>query len=387
MLLRYYLFFLYFFCLLHIHAQVHPRFLVGDSIERPVPRKSRLVFQLEHESGGELKFDDRAKVSMADSYYNAMNFRIGWQTQYSDSASHIYHELYNYPIYGVGFYSSTFGLEHVGHPYAVYGFVSVPISPKVNRRWNFNYRIALGLSSRFNPYDAEENPLNLIIGTRNNVFIDLGLQASYMLSKRFQIGLGTAFHHFSNGALVLPNTGINLLPLMASVTYIPSDKPFDFRKDEVPPMSRLHQLHVHYAFGLKQISLENEKQYFKSTLGVFWSAHAGYKWRLGAGLETFYSGSGRDAEVAGDRVNKFGSLFSSGAAFYIDHVLTQRLYMNGNAGYYLHRNRFNGERTPYYLRIGVRYKVYKDFYSGVSIKAHGGKADFIEWTNGYAFKW
>lgn len=366
-------------------AQVYPRYLNGDSTDFPVVKKSRLLFQLEHANGGELKLNERAQISMADSYYNALNLRIGWQTQYRDSVHRSYHQMYNYPIYGFGLYGSTFGMDRVGNPYAVYGFVSIPIRPRINQRWNFNYRIGLGLSGRFNPYDPEENPLNLLIGTSNNVFIDLSLQVSYMLSRRFQIGAGLSFNHFSNGALALPNSGINLLPGSVALTYIPSSQPFDFRKDAITPMAKRHQLHVNYAFGFKQLSMENEKRYFKSTLGAYWSAHAGYKWRLGGGVDLFYSSSGSDVLAAQEETGKFSSLFSLAPSFYIDHVLTPRLYLSGNAGWYLHRNEFNGEVQPYFLRIGVRYKVYRDFYSGISIKAHGGKADFIEWTTGYSF--
>lgn len=370
-----------------LSAQVTPRISNPlDSGIRANRVKPRFIFQLEHESGGELKMNERTKQTLADAYYSGINFRVGIQSQYRDSVQSIYNELYNYPIYGIGVYSSTFGQEHLGNPFAVYGFVAIPIAPKVDSRWNFNYRIALGLSGRFNPYDAEENPLNLIIGSKNNVFIDLGLQANYRLSQKFQVGAGLAFHHFSNGALALPNTGINLFPLSVSLAYSPSRQPFDFRKSTVPPMEETRELRLNYAFGLKQIDRENETQYFKSTLGAYYSKHFGYKWRLGLGMDVFYSASGNDRKVAGDKTGSFSALFSYGPAFSIDHVLTPRLYLNGNVGAYLHRNKFNGENSPIFLRAGVRYKVYRDIYTGVSIKAHAGKADYIEWTMGYGLQ-
>ncbi|WGQ12943.1 MULTISPECIES: acyloxyacyl hydrolase [Sphingobacterium] len=368
-------------------AQVTPRISSSlDSSKATGSGKPRLIFQLEHESGGELKMNERTKETLADSYYNGINFRIGFQSQYKDSVQSVYNELYHYPIYGIGVYSSTFGQEHLGDPFAVYGFVAIPIAPKVNSKWNFNYRIALGLSGRFNPYNEEENPLNLIIGSKNNVYIDLGVQANYRLSSKFQLGAGLAFHHFSNGALALPNTGINLLPLSLSVSYSPSSQPFDFRKSVIRPMDDKQELRFNYAFGFKQIDRENDKQYFKSTLGAYYSKHLGYKWRIGAGMDAFYSASGHDQKVAGDKAGSFGALFSYGPAFYIDHVLNPRLYLNGNVGAYLHRNKFNGESSPIYLRAGVRYKVYRDIFTGVSIKAHAGKADFIEWTMGYGLQ-
>ncbi len=362
-------------------AQSTPRYL--HKTKSRTPARTRLVFQLEHENGGVITGNERAQESLEDAYYNAFNLKIGWQTQ---RGGDIYHELFDYPIYGVGIYSSTFGLSHMGSPFALYGFVAIPIHARPDKRWNFNYRIALGLSARFNPYNEDSNPVNLIIGTRNNVFIDAGAQVNYRLSSKFQGGLGLAFHHFSNGALRLPNTGVNLLPLTAAITYIPSGGNFDFRKESVAPERKEFEWHTNYAFGFKQIDYDNPRRYFKSTFGTYLSRHFGYKWRLGLGFDVFYSGSGNHAEVAGEKKGHFGSLFSGGPSFYIDHVLTSRLYLNGGAGYYLHRNEFNAENKPYFLRVGARFYTYKNFYNGVSIKAHGGRADFIEWTTGYSFR-
>lgn len=367
--------------ILFVQAQYNPRrFPSYDSSSLELSQKKHLVIQLEHENGGVLAGNERAKESLHDAYYNAFNLKIGWQTK---RGGNVYHQLFNYPIYGVGLYSSTFGLAHVGNPYAVYGFVAVPIRPRINSRWGFNYRISLGLSGRFNPYDEDENPFNLIIGTKNNVYIDVGGQVNYSINKHFQFGVGLAFHHFSNGALKLPNTGINLLPLTAALTYIPNSKPFDFRKEYVAPNPKEDELHLNYAFGFKQLDRANPKKYFKSTLGVFWSRFVGYKWRLGLGGNVFYSASGNDKLIAGDKAGSFGALFSGGPAFYVDHLLTSRLYLNGNIGYYLHKNEFNIENKPMFLRIGARYNIYRDLFTGVSIKAHAGKADFIEWTAGY----
>src|SRR5690606_39701866 len=107
----------------------------------------------------------------------------------------------------------------IGSPYAVYGFVQSPFGNLSNRRWGFDYRIGLGISGNFNPYNEDTNPLNLVIGARNNVFIDLGIRSVYKINPNWRRGIGLAFHHFSNGALKLPNEGVNLIPVTASITY------------------------------------------------------------------------------------------------------------------------------------------------------------------------
>ncbi|MBK1441843.1 acyloxyacyl hydrolase [Parapedobacter sp. ISTM3] len=342
-------------------------------------RLSNILIQLEVENGGMLYKNDRIREELGDIYYNGVNLKIGWQTERGSDA---YHQLYNYPVYGIGLYSSTFRKSEIGTPNALYGFVAIPIKPDRFSRWDFNYRISLGLASNFEPYDEDNNPFNELLGTHRNVFIDLGVQANYKLSSRFQIGAGFAFHHFSNGSIKKPNSGINLVPLTVALTYLPAQTQFDFSKDSVLALETSDGFDFYYAAGIKQLD-QGSRRYFKSTLGLFWTHPLHYKWRLGLGANIFYSDSGRDLEKAGADASTFGALFSGGPAVSIDHLLTSRLYLNGNVGWYVHRNRFNGETDPFFLRIGVRYKVLGNSYMGVAIKAHKGVADFVEWTIGY----
>lgn len=366
------------------YAQIVPRNYLArpEMSERPASRLSRFVFQLEVENGGMLYKNGQVREELGEVYYNGVNLKIGWQTE---RGSDVYHQLYNYPIYGIGLYSSTFRKAAIGTPNALYGFVAIPIKPGRLSRWDFNYRISLGLASNFEPYNEENNPFNTLLGTHRNVFIDLGLQANYRLSERLQIGVGTAFHHFSNGAIRKPNTGINLLPLTVAVTYRPVSRTFDFGIDSVPPVESTNLFDIYYAMGIKQLE-QGDRQYIKSTLGIFWSRPLAYKWRLGFGANLFYSESGQDPQKAGKRAGNLSGIVSGGPAFNIDHLLTSQLYLNGNIGCYLHRNRFNGETDPVFLRMGVRYRVIEQAYLGVSIKAHKGVADYVEWTLGYTLR-
>ncbi len=369
-------------CALDLSGQVWPRGQL-DTPYLQIPKTKQLLVQVDIENGGMIPNNRSVTESFGNIYYNGINLRVGWQT---DGDGDSYHQLYDYPIYGVGLYASTFRKPEIGTPTALYGFFAAPIKAGRFRRWDFSYRISLGLASNFEPYDEENNPLNTLLGTHRNVFIDLGAQANYRLGHHLQLGAGLSFHHFSNGSIRQPNKGINLLPFSATLTYLPYRQTPDFTKKELPELDERGQLHFHYAFGIKQFDPRNRKRYFKSTAGIYWSYAVGYKWRLGVGGDLFYSDSGNKPEIAGDALNKIGAMFSGGPAFYVDHVLTRRLYLNGNIGVYIHRNDFNGEIKPVFLRIGTRYNVWKHAYAGVSIKAHTAKADFVEWTMGYTFR-
>lgn len=369
---------LFFFVVSWCGGQVLPRYGADTTAHEPLPAKWRVVWQLETENGGMIHNNKQVREDLNDIYYNGINLKVGWQTE---RGGDLYHQRYHYPIYGIGFYASTFRKKEIGTPTALYGFVAIPIAPGRFRRWDFNYRISLGMASNFVPFDEVNNPNNILLGSHRTVFIDLGVQANYKLGKRFQLGTGLAFHHFSNGSIKLPNKGINLIPLTFALTYHPGRRQPDFSKNTDSPKENDIAHHLHYSFGIKQFT-PGGRRYFKSTVGFYGSRSFGYKWRLGLGGDLFYSDSGRYPAVAGDRKGKFNTLFSGGPAFYIDHVLTKQLYLNGNVGLYLNRHAFNGEVSPVFLRIGVRYKIFRKYYTGVSIKAHMGKADFVEWTLG-----
>ncbi|ERJ59142.1 acyloxyacyl hydrolase [Sphingobacterium paucimobilis] len=344
--------------------------------------KNSLIIEAEVENGGILATGELKNTTFKDAYYNGFNLKVGWKI---NSKSDQYFKLYNNPIYGIGFYTSTFNNDIVGSPYAVYGFVQTPFGNIDNEKWSFDYRIGLGLSGNFKPYDEDTNPLNLAIATKNNVYIDFGIRSQYKLSSKFKAGVGLAFHHFSNGALKLPNKGVNLFPLTASITYQPNG--WTYKKDttSLEPYPKKILYHINVGAGLKQVAHDKERRYFKSTFSLYASRHVSYKWRIGGGMDLFYSDSGNDEEIAEDKTGKLSAKLSGGPAFYLVHVLNKDLVLNGNVGYYIHNQYFNGEIRRVFLRAGFRYYVYKNINAGISIKAHMGKADFIESTLGYTF--
>ncbi|WP_317170946.1 acyloxyacyl hydrolase [Sphingobacterium micropteri] len=353
-----------------------------DSIRGKEPVKNPFVIELEMENGGILAAKDIRRTTFESAYYNGINLKIGWKIQKSDDQ---YFTLYNNPIYGIGFYSSTFNTDIIGSPYAIYGFMQSPFGNLRKKRWSFDYRIGLGISGNFTPYDAETNPLNVVIGAKNNVFIDFGIRSQYKINPNWRVGLGLAYHHFSNGALRLPNKGVNLIPLTASITYQPNGETVIPDKSKIAPYSDKILYHINYGIGWKQLDINKDERFLKTTLGVYASKHVAHKWRMGAGLDLFYSSSGNYDEIAGDDSGKLSAKLSGGPSFYLVHVLNRNLVLNGNVGYYIHKRYFNGEINHVFLRAGARYYVYKDINAGISIKAHKGKADFIEWTVGYTF--
>ncbi|HEV7382975.1 MAG TPA: hypothetical protein VGN64_24430, partial [Dyadobacter sp.] len=120
-----------------VSAQIYPRYNVQKDTTPALEysKKPLLIFQLETENGGMIANNKQVKETFNDIYYNGINLRVGWQTRpcsgtnRSKSGSDAYHQRYNFPVYGVGLYSSTFHKPEIGTPVALYGFVAIPIRP------------------------------------------------------------------------------------------------------------------------------------------------------------------------------------------------------------------------------------------------------------------
>jgi Lipid A 3-O-deacylase (PagL) len=264
----------------------------------------------------------------------------------------------------------------------VYGFVDIPFADK-RSRWEWLYSLAVGLSYNFNPYNPEENPLNIFIGSRRNVYINLYAKGQYHLSKRVMLGVGTGFTHFSNGAYRLPNRGLNMLPLLVSATYKLNKDEVQWKPFTKPEFKPSTFIDVYWGNGTKNYN-KNERNYWKSSAGVAVLRQFSHKYRIGGGFDVFYSAGGTE-RVSGNSSN-FKKNFSYAPYGAWEWCITERLYMPIYLGIYLHRNKQNDENEFFYQRIGLRYKFKNNVIGGVALKANAGAADFVEWTVGYSFK-
>jgi hypothetical protein len=244
------------------------------------------------------------------------------------------------------------------------------------------FSTACGLAFHFNPYDQVENPQNIFLGTANNCYIDLRFRLNYYLSPKWVPNISFDMKHFSNGAIRLPNLGVNLLLLSAGVIYRPAGFEPVENSLKTPEFIRHNQYNIALIIGTKNF-VDGQPNYTKAALGVNWLRAMSYKHRLGMGLDIFY------LDGVGERLGTKTSLsnsFSVAAVASWEWVITKRLYVPVGLGVYLNRNKLNDERRAYYERIGLRYRFDNNMFAGVTIKAHLEVADFVEWTVGFTLK-
>ena len=311
------------------------------------------------------------------SSYRGYEARLGFKL---NNLADAYNQVYRFPIMGVGFYMSTFHEEEIGNPNSFFYYFNMPVRFERNKKLTMSYLGAFGLSYNFHPFDSVTNPSDVFIGSYNNCYFNFTYLFNYHINPEWVIDVSLGLKHFSNGSFKQPNYGINLLLLGAGVSYRPNNIPLSDFKRNVPKFIGHNQFNIAVMTGSKNY-VAGEKNYLKTGIGINWLRAFSYKYRGGLGLDIYFaaqSGPRNDTETT------FGNSISYAAVGSWEWALTRKLYVPVAFGVYLKRNEMNGEKEPYYERVGIRYRFNNHLFAGVTIKAHKGVADFFEWTVGYS---
>ncbi len=326
-----------------------------------------------------------------DNPYSDFALRIGIQS----TGKRLWEQILGYPIYGMGFYNAYFyEKDPLGSPGAVYFFINAPI--KRWDRFSLKWELGAGLSYGFNNYDYYENPENNVIGSRKNVYFHGKALAEYRLNKRWDIGLGAGFNHFSNGSTQTPNLGINLANITLNFRYNfnavkgftslidPDYKPPlrpEFVPKNIPKTITHHEFSIYYAAGGKATTTEytDGPIYFIRALTADYRYQYYHIARIGAGIDYFYEAARKEF----DTDPKFSDMTYVGV--HLSHILYfDKLALVFQPGVYLSNN--VKDKTNTYMRVGGRYDISDSFFIQAALKTrNGATADFIEWGFGYRF--
>lgn len=126
-------------------------------------------------------------------------------------------QIYKGAYQGVGVGWAEFNPQ-LGHPVTAYLFQGARIAT-VCPRLTFNYEWNLGLAMGWNPYNADNNVSNLVIGSKVTAYINADFYLSYCLSRQFDLNVGASLTHYSNGNTKFPNAGLNTAGIRAGLAY------------------------------------------------------------------------------------------------------------------------------------------------------------------------
>ncbi len=350
-----------------------------DTIAGPKTKKFSFSYTLSYEQGSMISNGSEKGDQLAQSsYYNGVNLQLGF---HKNNQVDIYNRIYHLPVYGIGWYASTFHQQAIGNPNAVYYFLKLPLWDNYGRKFSMSFLAAFGISYNFNHYDSITNPLNIYIGSDFNSYVNMSFMANYRFNHKWMADMSLGLKHFSNGSMKLPNFGINLVPVSISLTYKPSGfKPYTGDRNRLP-FTRHNQYNIALIAAVKNYE-PGGPTYMKTELSLNWLRMLNYKFRAGIGFDACYTAKSVSENNVEPELSEQMSYSIVGSA---EWVLTKHFYIPIGLGFYLRQHEENDELKSYYERIGIRYRFNNKIFAGITIKAHKDVADIFEWTLGYTF--
>lgn len=314
----------------------------------------------------------------------------------------LWQQIYGYPVWGFGLYKAFFtnDPDELGNPAAAYMFIDLPL--KRWKKWSLDYEMGFGLAFNWNRHDLLENGYYYPIGSYSTVFIDGGFNATFMLGKNFDLSAALTYTHFSNGAVRLPNLGINMLGARVELRYIFKERP-EFKVKEIPTYEKEWEWIALLAPSMREVAfayidengdtLATAFDYGILSFSTTFNRQISHKIKFGGGFDISYNAAyGADIVMVNGVPEKspfeFGDKVLVGVYPSFELVLG-RLSMIAQPGFYIYQKDVEGYETPTtYQRIGVKYHFFNNLVVGINIRAFNfSKADFIEWNIGYRIKW
>lgn len=325
--------------------------------------------------------------------FSAFSFQILKQTTGDD----LWQQDFGFPVYGLGVYSASFAdNKSFGAPIAVYGVFKGPL-----KRWNklsFNYDTGFGLTFNWHSFNPSQNDYNPSLGAKESVFIDLGINLTYELSKHFDLGLGYSFTHFSNGALKSPNMGLNTFSPKLSLSYTINRLHHPLIKQAVPIYIKKTSVDFSVYGGAKNViypgsdvdTITKYKGVYYPVFGItsVINRRLNNKSKLGIGMTLGYDGSdnsliivdkGKLEPAEGFHANRLSvSIFPS------YELVINKLSVVIQPGFYIIRKQSVNRKPMAYQRLALHYQLSKKMFAGIGLHAYNYHvSDFIEWTLGY----
>lgn len=290
---------------------------------------------------------------------------------------------FNYPDYGFSFIYQDMKNEHLGENYGLYAHYNFYF---LNR--NLNFRIGQGLAYTTNPYEKETNFPNTAYGSdllsttylmfnykKENVVKGLGFQA------------GIALIHYSNANVKAPNNSTNTFAFNVGATYL-----MDYKNEpeyqmaiEEPKFTEKIKYNIVFNAGINESDIVGTGQYPFYNLSVYADKRITIKSAFQVGADVFFSDFLKELiyyySVAYPERNIDPDTDYKRAGIFIGHELfVNKLSLVTQLGYYVY--------YPYdfegriYNRIGLKRYFGDQFFGAITLKAHGAKAEAVEFGVG-----
>jgi Lipid A 3-O-deacylase (PagL) len=319
--------------------------------------------------------------------------RAVWLLGRRTDGSSEWHELYGMPSYGFGFSLASFrnGVEHA-RPVEAYAFFSWPFA-SITRRLDLTTDFGMGVSWNWKRINEVNGSSQDVLGSNLNARIDWGFYLRYLLTPRNVVSAGFDFTHRSNGGLVQPDRGINVIGPKVMLQYnlgaIGPETPSSY---DVHPPSGFHpswDLIVGGSGVVKDVVEVTGRHNFGSfdlTAGPQW--HSYPFGRIALGTDVIYDGSvGAITTLAPTSPENTDGPWALGVYGGYEHIVG-RFSPFVHLGYNVIRGLDDPDRPRAYQRFGWRYQANDRVFVTFAVRATEIRiAEALEVGAGYRLRW
>lgn len=389
------------------------------------PDAQHFSLELGGTMGQLLVVDQYQRLWQRGTALHGVHLGLRYHSQESDSCD--FATAYGYPEWGLhlswndfsgvtmqkqgnwGYATPVDYLSHMGQVYTLYGSFSRPLLR--TKRWQLGYGIEEGLAYNTHPYRRADNVDNELTGSSFLLYVGASFYAAFRLDARWTLRGDVSLRHVSNGATYRPNKGANWWTPTVALQYRLSPSPLGTSTSVSRRAHRFFTPRWYATLGLSvglrtlleewlrtqydtpshhpDYRTDRFRTYYTLNLQADFMRRYARKWASGVGIDGFYLPYvSRLRELdGGDRSKWQHSPWSLGVAAKHE-AFYGPLSFYLSLGYYLYRHTGSQQpydETPYYERIGLRYRLTRvpRLSVGLGIKAHRTKADFTELTLAY----
>lgn len=160
-----------------------------------------------------------------------------------------------------------------------------------------NGELGTGLGWAFAPYDLEKRPLNFALGTHGNAGLHLGLSWRCWKGKQSAAVLSGGLTHFSNGAVAMPNLGINNFFVRLALVNQSYQPPTNSVSNELAtvPHEPSWSAQVSLRTGTRDVNLPGGPRHALTSATWSLQRHLSARWSGVTAVEATYNQSLREA--------------------------------------------------------------------------------------------
>lgn len=332
-----------------------------------------------------------------------------------------WHQFNGFPIVGIGAVWLNLGNpQKLGNAFALYPYISFPLIR--TSLFNLNLKAGAGASYLTKTYqntntDSLGNLLPTLTGTNGAIGSALNVYFSGGGSLEIPIAKGISFmgeytwNHMSNGSVVAPNSGLNLLNGFVGIKYFPNYKDYHSPTTHfIERITRKYSFEVIASGGFRQLYYKDNKTFPIASIAFGAYRPITNTYRMGLGIDAFYDGA-YNGKTQFERTyitsDELKNKIRVGVSWQHE-ILLGRLIAGFDFGLYLYdplKNlspydeakgvklskpliysyNINSEDGWFYTRAALKYALNEHYFLSLGLKTHLQKAEFIEWGLGYVF--